>query len=64
MFETSETTREKRQTRARRIRMPGKGEVYDTTDPIEIARELRAKSRLGKREARLGAAARKAGNGR
>lgn len=56
MFETAENTREKRQKSARRIQVPGRGVVYASTDPIEIARELRAKSKLGQREARLDAA--------
>ncbi|UWU89616.1 hypothetical protein [Bradyrhizobium sp. CB1015] len=56
MFEraTCKPTRTGKQER--RIKMPGKVEVYANTDPVEIARELRAKSRLGKREARLAAA--------
>lgn len=56
MFETAETIREKRQKSARRIQVPGKGVVYASTDPIDIARELRAKSKFGKREAKLKAA--------
>ena len=56
MFEKAETTREQRQKSARHIKVPGKGVAYASTDPVDIARELRAKSRLGKREARLKAA--------
>ncbi|MET4277403.1 MULTISPECIES: hypothetical protein [unclassified Bradyrhizobium] len=64
MFEQANTERERSTKRSRRIKIPGAAETFDNTDPVEIARELRAKSRLGKREARLNAAARKAGNGR
>ena len=64
MFEKANTERERTTKRSRRIKLPGRAETYDSTDPVEIARELRAKSRLGKREARLYSAARKAGNGR
>jgi hypothetical protein len=45
MFEKAETTREKHQKSKRRIKLPGM-----------VARELRAKSKLGAREARLDAA--------
>lgn len=54
MFELA--TEKRPQRERRRIKLPGKAEVYADTDPIEIARELRAKSKLGKREARLDAA--------
>lgn len=48
---------EKRGATERRIKMPG-GEVrYSTMDPKDIARILRANSTLGKREAKLKAAA-------
>jgi hypothetical protein len=59
MFETAEITREKRQRSRRHIKIPGKPAEYASTDPIDIARELRAKSKLGKREARLDAAEKK-----
>jgi hypothetical protein len=61
MFENAEATREKRQKSRRHITMPGKREIYSDKDPVEIARELRARSKLGKREARLDAAEKKIG---
>jgi hypothetical protein len=61
MFETAETGREKRQKSERKITLPGKREIYSDKDPIEIARELRAKSRFGRREAKLNAAEAKLG---
>lgn len=64
MLEKVNTERERTIKRSRRIKVPGKPETYDNKDPIDIARELRAKSKLGKREANLNAAARKARNGR
>ncbi len=60
MFETAENTREKRQKSKRHIKVPGKAAAYASTDPVDIARELRAKSKLGVREARLDAAEAKA----
>ncbi|MBB4427990.1 hypothetical protein GGD66_006576 [Bradyrhizobium sp. CIR48] len=60
MFEKATSKRTRTSKQSRRIKLPGKAEVYADTDPIEIARELRAKSRLGKREARLVAAEAKA----
>ncbi|RZN10996.1 hypothetical protein CWO91_10240 [Bradyrhizobium genosp. SA-3] len=60
MFERATTKRALSSKQSRRIKLPGKAEVYANTDPIEIARELRAKSKLGKREARLAAAENKA----
>jgi len=61
MFETAETGREKRQKAKRAITLPGKREIYSDRDPIEIARELRAKSKLGRKEAKLKAAEAKLG---
>ncbi len=43
----------------RSVTLPGKRAAYVSTDPIDIARELRAKSKLGQREARLADAERK-----
>ncbi|WVT73339.1 hypothetical protein QM996_17965 [Sinorhizobium chiapasense] len=40
----------------RSVTLPGKRAAYLSTDPVDIARELRAKSRLGQREAKLAAA--------
>jgi hypothetical protein len=60
MFETAESTREKRQKSRRHIKLPGKAESYSDRDPVEIARELRSKSRLGRKEAKLDAAEAKA----
>ncbi|MBB4364243.1 hypothetical protein GGD65_005301 [Bradyrhizobium sp. CIR18] len=59
MFERA-TEKRSRSRERRRIKLPGKAEAYANTDPIEIARELRANSKLGKREARLAAAEAKA----
>lgn len=56
MFEKAQNTREKRQKSKRHIKLPGKPATYANTEPVDIARELRAKSKLGKREARLDAA--------
>jgi hypothetical protein len=56
MFEKAENTREKRQKSRRHIKLPGKPAKYASTDPVEIARELRSKSRLGRKEAKLDAA--------
>lgn len=44
----------------RSVKLPGKAERFVDTDPVKIARELRAKSRLGQREAKLNEAERKA----
>jgi hypothetical protein len=60
MFERATAKRALTSKQSRRIKLPGKSETYDSTDPVEIARELRAKSKLGKREARLAAAESKA----
>jgi hypothetical protein len=43
----------------RRIKLPGGVETYDSTLPEAIARTLRAKSKLGLREAKLEAAEKK-----
>lgn len=59
MFERATEKRSQSRER-RRIKLPGRAEVYANTDPAEIARELRAKSKLGKREAKLDAAEAKA----
>lgn len=59
MFEKAENIREKRQKSKRHIKLPGKPATYASTDPIEIARELRSKSRLGRKEAKLDAAEKK-----
>ncbi|MGB3044966.1 MAG: hypothetical protein WBB98_17470 [Xanthobacteraceae bacterium] len=61
MFETAENTREKRHRSKRQIKLPGKRDEYSARDPIEIARELRAKSKLGRKEAKLNAAEAKLG---
>lgn len=44
----------RRAANKRRIRIPGKAERYDNTDPVTIAREMRAKSKLGALERKLG----------
>ncbi|SDC02508.1 hypothetical protein SAMN05216337_100153 [Bradyrhizobium brasilense] len=56
MFERATSKRAHTSKQSRRIKMPGKAETYADTDPVEIARELRAKSELGGREAKLAAA--------
>lgn len=61
MFETAENTREKRQKSRRHIKLPGKPAKYANDDPVDIARELRSKSRLGRKEAKLDAAEKKRG---
>ena len=45
--------RSKRLASKRRIKLPGRAEVYDSTNPNDIARELRGKSKLGERERKL-----------
>lgn len=52
MLERTDTSRA-RTARSRKITMPGGKIRYDSTDPKDIAAELRAKSRLGKREQQL-----------
>jgi hypothetical protein len=54
-----EKTTERRTKSKRRITIRGGRTTFESKDPTEIARELRAKSKLGKREARLDAAERK-----
>jgi hypothetical protein len=56
-----EKATERRAKRSRRIKLPGKTAEFSEKDPVEIARELRAKSELGRREARLKAAEAKLG---
>lgn len=55
MFEKATSERAQSSKLSRRIKLPGRSATYANTDPVEIARELRAKSKLGKREARLAA---------
>ncbi|KQZ99572.1 hypothetical protein ASD64_14670 [Mesorhizobium sp. Root157] len=54
-----EKSTERRAKSKRTIKLPGKVERYANTDPVDIARELRSKSRLGQREAKLDAAEKK-----
>lgn len=61
MYEKAENTREKRQKSKRHIKIPGKPATYASTDPVDIARELRAKSKLGRKEAKLDAAEKQSG---
>lgn len=56
MFEKATSKRARTSKQSRRIKLPGKSETYASTDPVDIAGELRAQSKLGKREARLAAA--------
>lgn len=48
-----EKATERRANASRHIKVPGKPRQFANTDPVKIARELRAKSALGKLEARL-----------
>jgi hypothetical protein len=54
-----EKATERRGKISRRIKLPGKPLEYATTEPVEIARKLRAASALGRREAKLADAERK-----
>lgn len=56
-----EKATERRAKASRCIKMPGKVVRFANTDPVDIARELRAKSKLGRREAKLEAAEAKIG---
>jgi len=56
----ADATRTRIVSRERKIKLPGEPVKYGADDPLRIARELRAKSRLGRREARLAEAERKA----
>jgi hypothetical protein len=60
MLERADTSRA-RTARSRKIKMPGGKVRYDSTDPKEIAAELRARSILGKRERHLREAEAKVG---
>lgn len=46
----------KRANAHRSVKLPGKTAVLTDDDPIKIARELRAKSSLGRRETKLASA--------
>ncbi|MCZ8546274.1 hypothetical protein OOJ09_25930 [Mesorhizobium qingshengii] len=59
-LERTDTSRA-RTLRSRKITMPDGKVRYDSKDPKDIAAELRAKSSLGKREAKLKAAEAKIG---
>ncbi|MET3759158.1 hypothetical protein ABID08_006542 [Rhizobium binae] len=43
-------------SQGRSVKLPGKAAQHTDAKPIDIARELRAKSELGRREAKLAAA--------
>jgi hypothetical protein len=47
---------ERRSKKPRKVKVPGQAEQYSSRAAVEIARELRAKSELGRREARLAGA--------
>ena len=47
---------ERRSKAPRRVKLPGQAERSSSRDAVNIAREIRANSELGKREARLSAA--------
>lgn len=53
MLERADTSRAKDPKRTRRIKMPDGKTTYASTDPKDIAAELRSKSKLGERERRL-----------
>ena len=53
MRERTDIKRARASNTERRIKMPDGTVRHAATDPKEIAAELRAKSKLGKREARL-----------
>ena len=46
----------KRANAHRSVKLPGKTAVLTDEEPIKIARELRSKSALGRREAKMSAA--------
>lgn len=48
-----EKATERRANATRRIKLPGKAMEYAETDPIDIARTLRANSKLGQAEKKL-----------
>jgi len=48
-----ERANKKASTRGRSVKLPGKSAQHSDAKPVEIARELRAKSELGQREAKL-----------
>jgi hypothetical protein len=48
--ERTDTSRARTALQSRRIKMPDGRTVFASTDPKEIAAELRAKSKLGERE--------------
>ncbi|MBB2794424.1 UNVERIFIED_ORG: hypothetical protein GGD58_003294 [Rhizobium pisi] len=43
-------------SQGRSVKLPGKAAQYSDAKPVDIARLLRAKSELGRREAKLAAA--------
>jgi hypothetical protein len=61
MLERTDTSRTRATARSRKIKMPDGKIRYAATDANEIAAELRAKSSLGRREAKLKAAEAKVG---
>ncbi|PDT09774.1 hypothetical protein [Rhizobium sp. M1] len=48
-----ERANQKSSSQGRSVKLPGKSARHSDAKPVEIARELRAKSALGKREAQL-----------
>ncbi|MBX5239506.1 hypothetical protein [Rhizobium sp. NLR22b] len=56
-----ERANKKASTQGRSVKLPGKAAQHSEAKPIDIARELRAKSELGRREAKLAAAEAKLG---
>ncbi|MBB2832397.1 UNVERIFIED_ORG: hypothetical protein GGD51_002526 [Rhizobium esperanzae] len=56
-----ERANKKASAAGRSVKLPGKAAQHSDAKPVEIARELRAKSALGRREAKLAAAEAKLG---
>lgn len=48
-----ERANQKSSTQGRSVKLPGKTAQHSDAKPVEIARQLRAKSELGRREAKL-----------
>jgi hypothetical protein len=56
-----ERANKKAVSQGRSVKLPGKAAQHSDAKPVEIARGLRAKSELGRREAKLAAAEAKVG---
>ncbi|WP_246650509.1 hypothetical protein [Rhizobium laguerreae] len=51
-----ERANKKSSNQGRSVKLPGRAPQHSDAKPVDIARELRAKSELGRREAKLAAA--------